>query len=214
MIQAQSPLQSLPPQALIGAMALNALPVLGVSLWGWSVFVLLIVYWAENVLNGASWMGKMAAAAIRQRQALSLLFFVPFFCVHFGGFCLGHLIFVGVLTGPIEGGPLAVFEAAAGIPEEHPGALLALAATALWQSWGVFQFSRSPQALQGRPQDLMGEAYGRVVVLHITLIIGAGLVGAMGNPIWAIIVLAVLKTGWDVTAFLRAKRAAGPQAAA
>jgi hypothetical protein len=49
----------------------------------------------------------------------------------------------------------------------------------------------------------MGQPYGRVVVLHVTIIAGGFLIGSFGSPIFALIMLLVLKTVIDIQAHLR-----------
>lgn len=44
----------------------------------------------------------------------------------------------------------------------------------------------------------MAAPYGRIIFLHITILFGGMLVQFLGNPIWALIMLIVLKIGYDV----------------
>jgi hypothetical protein len=48
--------------------------------------------------------------------------------------------------------------------------------------------------------------YGRVVVLHVTIVFGASLVGSLGNPLPALVLFVVLKTGIDLVAHRREHR--------
>ena len=61
------------------------------------------------------------------------------------------------------------------------------------------------------PAGQMAAVYGRVVVLHLTIIFGAMLVAFLGAPIGALLVLVVLKTAFDLGLHLRERRRAGPQ---
>jgi hypothetical protein len=56
----------------------------------------------------------------------------------------------------------------------------------------------------------MGRVYGRVVILHLTIIFGAFVVAFLGAPIGALLVLVVLKTAFDLGLHLRERRGAGP----
>ena len=52
----------------------------------------------------------------------------------------------------------------------------------------------------------MISVYGRVVVLHVTIVAGAGLVGAFGTPFAALVLLVGLKTVIDLVLHLREHR--------
>ena len=45
---------------------------------------------------------------------------------------------------------------------------------------------------------LMMRPYGRIIVLHITIILGAFLTMALGDPLWLLVVLVVLKSLVDL----------------
>lgn len=65
--------------------------------------------------------------------------------------------------------------------------------------------------LSASPSGQMAAVYGRVVVLHLTIIFGAMIVSFLGAPIGALLVLVVLKTAFDLALHLRERRRAGPQ---
>jgi hypothetical protein len=44
----------------------------------------------------------------------------------------------------------------------------------------------------------MTAVYGRVVVLHLTIIFGSIAVAALGSPIWILVVLVIAKTILDL----------------
>ena len=52
--------------------------------------------------------------------------------------------------------------------------------------------------------------YGRVVILHLTILFGAFAVAALGAPIGALLILVGLKTAFDLLLHLRERRAAAP----
>ena len=45
---------------------------------------------------------------------------------------------------------------------------------------------------------LMIRPYGRVAVMHITILLGGALSGVLGSPVWIVFVLIALKTAMDV----------------
>ena len=59
------------PVALAILIAVNALPLVGVLLWGWNLWSILILYWLENGIVGLLNVGKMALARARATPALA-----------------------------------------------------------------------------------------------------------------------------------------------
>ena len=70
----------------------NLIPLGGVLFFGWQVFPIMFLFWFENVVVGVFHALKMLLAG-GGPQAMKL-FFVPFFCVHYGIFTAVHGGFV------------------------------------------------------------------------------------------------------------------------
>ena len=69
----------------------NLVPLLGVVFLGWDVGAIVFVYWSENVIVGVYNVLNMMTSRLEERLAfVKKLFISGFFCVHYGGFCLGH----------------------------------------------------------------------------------------------------------------------------
>jgi len=194
----------LTPSAL-ALVAANLLPLYGVLVHDWPVLALIVLFWLENavigVLNVARillaqpgnpglWAGKLALGA--------------FFCVHYGMFTAGHGVFVFALFGGAPYRTLvdglwtgdaalqAIREFALWLP------LAALAASHLFSfAWNYLVRGEYRNA---SPQQLMFLPYGRVVVLHVSLLFGGMLVEALDSPLWALLLLIVLKTATDLRA--------------
>jgi len=52
----------------------------------------------------------------------------------------------------------------------------------------------------------MGQPYGRVVVLHMTVLFGGWIVMTLGSPLAALVLLVVLKTAADLRAHKAERR--------
>lgn len=131
----------------------------------------------------------------------SKLFFAPFFAVHYGGFCFVHGVFVCVLLGgdgPFGGMPMdPVAPALEAL--QRPGILIA--ALALSASHLVSYFTNFLGRGEYRrltPVDLMAQPYGRVVVLHLAIVLSGFLTVALGSPIWLLVLLVTGKTWLDL----------------
>jgi len=187
---------------VLAAIALNAIPILGVLLWGWSVFALLLLYWLENLTIGVRTLASMAVNAASSREVgwTGAAFFAGFFLVHYGLFCFGHGVFLIALFGQGAGGasiidlPGAVSAAFAARPELMWG----LASIVLWQFVQFALFVVRGEARRTNPMALMGAPYPRIIALHVTVLIGGALLFALGQPVWGMVVLALIKAGFDV----------------
>jgi hypothetical protein len=142
----------------------------------------------------------------------------PFFTVHYGMFWLVHGVFVVTLFGPT--GPFAGPGAVAGpslpialpITGEVPlvpGAGWAIAALLLSHGVSFVQtWLRGGERDGVGPATLMRRPYGRVLVLHLTLLLGGFLVVALGAPLLALVLMVAIKIGVDAAAHLRSHAAA------
>ncbi len=199
--------------------AINLLPLAGVLFWDWSVFHIMIVYWLENVIIGVVNVLKMLTLLVLRRK-WDMLVLIPFFCVHYGGFALGHGIFVTVLFHPDTLiGEDGSFKTAGETGEGQPAqpfadhmnfddiaadllatqnlqiAIAALFASHVLSWW--FNFVRAGEYKTMESRKLMGEPYGRVMLLHVTILIGGIIVVATGNSAWVLVLLVFLKTAAD-----------------
>jgi len=192
--------------------AVNLGLIFGVVAWDWQVFDIVFLYWAENLVIGVINVLKMIAAspvgalqgsggrfAAQSVAGNALKFFlVPFFIVHYGGFCYGHGIFIFSLfhDNGLAGGVSGI---------EHAGRLLngnMLLAVSLLAASHLFSFVRN-YILGGEYRNtnaaaLMMRPYGRIVALHITIIFGGFLTMAFGSPVGLLVILMVLKTAVDL----------------
>lgn len=184
------------------AVLANAIPLFGVLLWDWDVGFLMALFWAENLVLGAINVGRMLAADPGNPFFWAFkLFLVPFFCVHFGMFTAGHGLFVSQLfTHGTDGGELVMpWVLLSDFIAYYPAMPLALAGIALVHlvhTWVDFISTGAYRRVN--PMALMFQPYGRIVVLHVTLIFGGFAVEALGEPLAALVLLLVLKTGIDL----------------
>jgi hypothetical protein len=64
------------------------------------------------------------------------------------------------------------------------------------------------------PAGLLFAPYGRLVILHVTIVLGAFLIFAAGTPVAVVALLVVLKTAFDLALHLREHTAAARRATA
>jgi hypothetical protein len=83
---------SLSIQALTVA---NLLPLFGVVFLGWDAAAIVLLYWIENLIVGSINILRMILVKVESTAGqFQKLFMIPFFCVHFGGFCAVHGFFL------------------------------------------------------------------------------------------------------------------------
>ncbi|MHC5077279.1 MAG: DUF6498-containing protein, partial [Planctomycetota bacterium] len=188
---------TLPVAALIIA---NVIPIWGVLYFGWDAFYIVLLYWAENLAVGFYNVLKMAL--VRQSNVIghiAKVFPIVFFMVHYGGFTAIHGFFVlqlfqngeeleffGKETWPCFFVFLQmlfnVIRATYSIiPTNMKYAILAL-----FVSHGIsfgYNYIYKKEYLTAKIESLMGQPYGRVVVMHIAIIFGAFLTISIGSPL-------------------------------
>jgi hypothetical protein len=192
------------PRVRVSAAALvaaNLVPLAAVALGWWSTYEVMLLFWAENVVIGLGQLLRFGTLAVLRGMAAALGVGL-FFAAHYGLFTLVHGAFVLSLFAPEEG-----WDAAAGLLFSADGllfGLLALGASHL-VSFAV-NFLGGGEYRQATPDALMTEPYGRVVVLHLAILFGGFAMTVLGAPAAMLIVLVLLKIGFDLRAHLAAHR--------
>lgn len=226
-------MQKLKRPTAISLIAANSIPILGAIFLDWSIFSLMFLFWIENVIIGVLNVVKMLGAqpadgdvspdaprALRIFLVGLQIFFACFFTVHYGGFCMGHGVFVFAIFGKDAGlsVPNGLADGIAIVRELLISQKLLIPVIAILVSHSfslVYNYFRKGERKGVELQYLMMRPYGRIIVLHITIILGAIPVMVLGSPIWALVLLVILKTGVDLTSHLkeREKMAAKQRAA-
>lgn len=208
--------------------AVNLLMIAGVIMFEWSVLDIVFLYWVENLVVGAINVLRMLVARpeieqipgvqeslkeleggqhadtarmVRKAGAAAKFFLIPFFIIHYGGFCYGHGVFVLAMFG--EGGMLG----SSGGGDTDPSfmklltpeirfAIMALAISHLFSFFRNFmgggEYRRTHAAM------LMMRPYGRIVALHVTILFGAFLTAVLDSPMGLLIILVFMKTIADL----------------
>jgi hypothetical protein len=170
----------------------------------------------------------MARLQLVPRAGLSI-----FFLVHYGLFWLGHGFFVfalpmfsGMATGSFGSGacdspifpepgefPMPIGDAGTcgGAFGEVAWGSVLIGAAALFLSHGasfLLNYVGNGEYQRTSAPRQMSSAYGRVIVLHLTILFGGFVVAFLGAPIGLLLVLVVLKTALDLG--LHRREHAGP----
>lgn len=175
----------------IGLVVANLVPLIGVIWFGWSLYGVMWLYWAENGV-----VGLYALARILSTGDTPIWKAIPlgaFFVVHFGGFWAVHGVFVRTLFGSPGDGSMGWAVATEAAPI---AAVVPLAA-----SHGVSFVMNYLIGGEWRGATLSGEMikpYGRVVILHLVILLGGWTILAVNGGLIALVLLVVLKTALDL----------------
>ncbi|MGE0621572.1 MAG: DUF6498-containing protein [Pseudomonadales bacterium] len=184
--------------ALALLIGLNLVPLIGVFNWGWQSFEIIFLYWMENVVIGAFTFLRMLVRPYGHPIDFAFpVFFAPFFALHYGMFCFGHGTFVLGLFGPESldrAGVLAGAQAVLAMPHM----LAALAALASIQLFDWIRDVREHGLGASGVKDLMIAPYRRIVVLHVSIIVGGFALGALDEPTAGLVILVLVKTASDL----------------
>lgn len=181
----------------------NLVPLAGAWLAGWSVYEIVLLFWAENAVIGLFQLARRLAVMVLEHEP-GMFLLAGFFCVHYGAFTLVHGHFVVGMLGPEPGAGLETGVALLLAPGSLLVPLLALAASHGFSF--VVHFLRGGEWREPDVVSLMYAPYGRVVVLHLVLIAGGALVLALGSPTPALVMLVALKLAVEAPLHLRSHR--------
>ncbi|MBI3751783.1 MAG: hypothetical protein HY263_09050 [Chloroflexi bacterium] len=199
----------------------NAIPLVGVLLFGWSLWTILVLYWVENGVVGLWNVPRILLAGGATASAVLRVPTAIFFMLHYGLFWLIHGVFVfalpqffggggstlggGPAIGP-DGLPTLVAPVVNGGFGEVAWSSVAIGAIALFLSHGAsffFNYLGKGEYLRTTAPVQMGAVYGRVVVLHLTILFGAMAIVFLGAPVLLLVVMVVAKTLFDLGLHLR-----------
>lgn len=174
--------------ALIGA---NLAPVFGVLFFGWSLFSVMLFFWLESAV-----IGFFNALKMLKINPAASIFLVPFFAIHYGGFMLGHLLFlIAIFLVPTGSKPIdfsLIFDELLGVLSGSVFLFASHGYSFFHNFLGNKEFETTHIGVQ------MFAPYKRIVIMHVTIIFGAMFAFAFGAPIIALLILIALKTIIDV----------------
>lgn len=204
-----------PDASLATLIVANLLPLAGVLLFGWDAGVILVLYWAENLVVGFYNILKMLLARGDEGSTVAAkLFLIPFFIFHFGGFCAVHGVFVDLFASGLEAGgdaenffpdpdvwwgPLMFVGLLVGVVQAMwvkyaPQIFFAL--LGLLVSHGVSFVQNYLWRGEYRERTVkrqMFQPYGRVALMHVAIIAAALPVMLLGSPLPLLVIIIALK---------------------
>jgi hypothetical protein len=194
----------MPPIAI--TLLINLLPALSVVAFGWGVFTLVLLYWIENVVIGGFNVLRILTAGFAKGRTgvVAGLMFAPFFIFHYGLFCIVHGVFIVMLFGgglmgePPPFATMGLWDYLIALPHNDPALFWNVI---LLFGFQIFLFLRYWIGDElWRKADLVTQMfapYPRLIVVHLTILIAGLPVVLLGQPVIAVLSLALLKTGLE-----------------
>ncbi|MGW8161122.1 MAG: DUF6498-containing protein [Desulfobulbales bacterium] len=210
------PLKDKDPYSLTALIGANLIPFGGIFLFGWDVSYIVLLYWIENLVAGFYNILKITFLKISPGgKHLEKLFVIPFFCVHYGGFCAVHGIFLTVFfkigdgAAPFAGGnswlgPFIFLQlllsVIAKIWASRPPEMI-WAVIGLVISHGISfveNYLLGGEYRNSSIKKLMQQPYQRIVTMHIAILGGAIFIMKLNSPLPLLIILVVMKICIDL----------------
>jgi hypothetical protein len=195
------------PVVWIGLLV-DLLPIYGVIAWGWNAVPLVMLYWMENVIIGAMTLPRIfiSGASFGPLGLVAGLGLCVFFTFHYGLFCFVHgtflVGFASFAEGPDAVASMAMFDMF-GIFNFGLNSGLhvdwMIYAIAIFQVIVFFwEFIFKGEWKDTNPMAEMFAPYGRIVVLHFALFVGAGALFILGQPMVGVLALILFRAVWGI----------------
>jgi len=180
----------------------NLIPLYGVLSGQISGNELLLLYWFESAIVGFFTILKILFVP---KDHLQKILLIPFFITHYGGFMLGHLLFLTIIVS------LSSSQESFAILKFPDGLLqrLTIPVMALYFSHGVSFFVNYIGKKEYERHSLgyfMTAPYARIMVMHVAILFGWGATLILRNSFVSSMLLIALKVVVDVMAHLQERK--------
>ncbi|HAO36976.1 MULTISPECIES: DUF6498-containing protein [Hyphomonas] len=184
----------------VASLVVDLLPIVAVLVFGWGATPLVALYWLENLVIGLFTVLRIVATGFANvANVFGAIFMVPFFTVHYGMFCYGHGVFLRAFA--MDGGV-----GSPGVGDLISWALgsgqgMAYFVLAILIMNGVFYVSDFLIRGEFRKANLATEMfspYGRIVTLHVAIILGALLAFGSDEPLFGVLLLILMRVVFGI----------------
>ena len=180
----------------------NLLVIIWAAIAKWSLSFILWVYWTQSVLIGLFWFLKILAFKNLYRKSTTSSDNIVrmgvieriagglFFLIHYGGFHLVYIAFLRFQFGTCPVKPLVIF-----------GGIFFIN-----QLFSFFANIEKEKGQRANFREFMSFPYARIVPMHLTIILGAGLRESGLGDEFVLLLFLVLKTAADVIMHIKQKK--------
>jgi len=192
---AEPPAGWLSPSALVLILA-NLVPIAGTVFLGWKLSDVMVIYWAESAVVGFFNLCKIVVIG-----RWSAVLAGPFFLGHFGGFMVVHFLFLYTIFVQGVNGTDSIGGDLPEVAALFIGLWPALLALLFSHGFSFFINFMGKKEYEGRTvSQQMSEPYGRIIFMHMVLIIGGGLTMILGGSTPVLLGVIALKVFVDIRA--------------
>lgn len=175
---------------------MNLIPIGGVLFFGWSVYEVLFLFWAESLIIGGFNVARFWTLYKRRNDGMMLIM-IPFFCMHYGTFLLVHLVFLNTFFSPDDSAEKLPFY----------GYLLPFLGLIASHGYSyAVNFLRAGEYQKASWKELMVAPYQRILAMQATLLVGGALVMFLGEQVIALAILVAIKIVIDISAHRKEHR--------
>jgi hypothetical protein len=183
---------------------INLIPLFGVLFFNWSVTTILLIYWTESLVIGFFSILKIFYyTPLKKTDEAPLpmrIFISAFFTFHYGGFMMGHLIFIFAITffgkGVTPYSALLPIIKDSIIPVISSFLFLAISHTISFNQ----NFIKNKEYTKTKKREnVMVAPYKRIFLMQIVLIFG-GILSTVFNSSAIIALFVILKIFLDIFA--------------
>lgn len=188
----------------------NLFPIVQVLYFKMDVFPLVFLFWIETLIIGILNLPKLVF--FYRWKAIGA---IPFFILHFGGFMAGHLLFIVSIflmkmkPGVPYVGPLTEGVAVRAELFNYVHILwISITALALSHLFSFFTnyIGNKEYLIRKKNSTPLIAPYGRVVVMHLLIMVAGFLVLAIGEKGIALLAIVVLKVWVDIRSHIKEHR--------
>lgn len=190
------------------SLAVDLLPIWAIFQFGWGATPLVALYWLENLVIGVfAFLRMVGAGLVQLRQSavnvLGVFFLAPFFCLHYGAFCWGHGIFIANFVDQTIGIPSLpeLIGWALGLGPHMAWFLGAIIAANLASF--LVDFIGRGDISRARVDEEMVAPYGRIVTLHVAIILGAAFAFGSDEPLLGVFLLILIRVVFGIVLSVR-----------
>ena len=185
---------------------INLIPLIQVIVGEWTVVQIVLLYWLESLLvlvldlmiMQVPLPGKDENKRIPLLSSFTVSFALPFLLLQAVGLSLAYFFI------EIDGASLEQAELG------KPGLWWALLAMVVAHAFDLWQSSKASDCNRLElHQVLQVEVTARIVAIQIVMIVGAVMAILLGQPIWILLTLVLIKTVIDLAIFQICQRASG-----
>lgn len=183
-------------KSAIPVIVANAIALVFCIIGEWNAFDVMFLYWAESAIIGIYNVVRILLA--RGTLQHSKFFVAPFFMVHYGIFMFVHLVFIAVFAGMMGTGNKFTS------PEKmvlqffsNTYTLISIGAMLVSHGFELYDRYIKPREYENTSvMEQMFRPYGRIVLMHLSIIFGAFLVFII--PFFPVFLLIAGKTFVDL----------------